>query len=147
MFAQHLREVWDHFTQPPSFTCPEISEGTFITTMSPCPRHRDTAADLCDQLAAQVLDGIGVFESGEVGDEMLGKLRVPDIMVSAREAVPVLAVEVVSPPNPRTNYGDKTRDYPAMGIPYYLILDPRDGTWTYQREIGKRDGAPAYENR
>jgi hypothetical protein len=23
-----------------------------------------------------------------------------------------------------------------MGIPHYLIVDPRDGTWTYQWQIG-----------
>jgi hypothetical protein len=34
-----------------------------------------------------------------------------------------------------------------MGIPHYLILDPRDGTWTYQWGIGRAGGRPAYENR
>jgi hypothetical protein len=30
-----------------------------------------------------------------------------------------------------------------MGIPHYLILDPRDGTWTYQWGIGRSEGRPA----
>jgi hypothetical protein len=42
---------------------------------------------------------------------------------------------------------DKSRDYPAMGIPPYLILDPRDGTWTYQWGIDTSGGRPVYGNR
>ncbi|MFF2812354.1 Uma2 family endonuclease [Streptomyces sp. NPDC058000] len=59
----------------------------------------------------------------------------------------VLAVEVVSPSNPSNDYEEKSRDYPAMGIPHYLILDPRDGTWTYQWDIDTSEGRPAYANR
>ncbi|MDQ1046128.1 Uma2 family endonuclease [Streptomyces sp. V4I2] len=59
----------------------------------------------------------------------------------------VLAIEIVWPSNPENDYEHKTRDYPAMGIPHYLGLDPRDGTWTYQWQIGRAEGRPAYENR
>ncbi len=62
-------------------------------------------------------------------------------------AMHLLAVEVVSPSNPGTDYDAKSRDYPAMGIPHYLIVDPRDGTWTYQWQVGGRRGSPEYENR
>ncbi|MEU0115445.1 hypothetical protein ABZ137_17385 [Streptomyces bobili] len=34
-----------------------------------------------------------------------------------------------------------------MGIPHYPILDPCDGTWTYQWAIGRVGGRPAQENR
>ncbi|MFJ9633595.1 hypothetical protein ACIRU8_38475 [Streptomyces sp. NPDC101175] len=34
-----------------------------------------------------------------------------------------------------------------MGIPHYLIVDPRDGMCTYQWGIGGRRGFPEYENR
>ena len=35
------------------------------------------------------------------------------------------------------------RDYPARGIPHYLIVDPRDGTRTYQWQV-KTGGLPLY---
>ena len=143
-----LRELRERFTPPPGVTYPEISGGMFVMTMSPCRRHQVTAADLRDQLAPQVPDGTGVFEATDTGDEVLGKLRVPDLVVTTGEAtMPLLAVEIVSPSSPATDYEDKSRDYPAMGIPHYLIVDPRDGTWTYQWEIGRRGGSPVYENR
>ncbi|MFJ5305341.1 Uma2 family endonuclease [Streptomyces sp. NPDC088350] len=143
-----LRDLRERFTPPPGVTYPEISDGMFLMTMSPCRRHQVAAADLRDQLAPQVPVGVGVFEASDTGDEVLGRLRIPDLVVATGEAtMPLLAVEVVSPSNPRTDYEDKSRDYPAMGIPRYLIVDPRDGTWTYQWEIGGRGGSPAYENR
>ncbi|MGW5639303.1 Uma2 family endonuclease, partial [Streptomyces sp. NPDC003832] len=38
------------------------------------------------------------------------------------------SVEIVSPSGPGHDYVDKLADYPAMGIPHYLIVDPRNGT-------------------
>ncbi|GAB2805751.1 hypothetical protein GCM10027073_42960 [Streptomyces chlorus] len=47
----------------------------------------------------------------------------------AIDATQVLAViEVVSPSNPNNDYGEKLAEYPAMGIPHSLIVDPRTGT-------------------
>ncbi|MEV0480384.1 Uma2 family endonuclease [Streptomyces sp. NPDC050508] len=143
-----LRELREHFMPPPGLTYPEISDGMLVMTMSPCSRHEVTVADVRDQLVPQLPDGVGAFEAADIGSEVLGKLRVPDIVVTTGEAtMPLLAVEVVFPSSPGTDYEDKSRDYPAMGIPHYLIVDPRDGTWTYQWEIGGWRGSPEYENR
>ncbi|WP_416985618.1 Uma2 family endonuclease [Streptomyces sp. T028] len=154
---QHLREMREHLTPPPGFTYPEISEGTFVMMMSPRPRHQVTAKDITRQLDPQLPEGLFTFEATDTDDEGLGKLRIPDIIVTTREAMLtdgpldpreiLLAVEIISPSNPNNDYKDKSADYPAMGIPHYLIVDPRDGTWTYQWEIGKCNGRPAYENR
>jgi Uma2 family endonuclease len=154
---RHLRELREHFTPPPGFTYPEISDGTFIMMMSPRPRHQLTAVDVRDQLAAQLPDGMVVAEATDTDDESLGTLRIPDVLVVPRAAMEtddpldareiVLAVEIVSPSNPNNDYHGKSADYPAMGIPHYLIVDPRDGTWTYQWEIGMCEGRPGYENR
>jgi Uma2 family endonuclease len=103
-----LRELRERFTPPQGLTYPEISDGMLVMTMSPCSRHEVTVADVRDQLVPQLPDGVGAFEA----------------------AMPLLAVEVVFPSSPGTDYEDKSRDYPAMGIPHYLIVDPRDGTWT-----------------
>lgn len=154
---RHLRGLREHFTPPPGFAYPEISDGAFVMMMSPRPRHRVTASDVRDQLVPQLPEGIGAFEATDTDDASLGKLRVPDIIVTAREAMLtddpldpreiVLAVEIVSPSNPNNDYEAKSHDYPAMGIAHYLILDPRDGTWTYQWGIDRSCGRPAYGNR
>ncbi|MDW4908873.1 Uma2 family endonuclease [Streptomyces sp. ADMS] len=47
----------------------------------------------------------------------------------AVDATKVLAViEIVSPSNPSSDYGEKLTEYPAMGIAHYMIVDPRTGT-------------------
>ncbi|MEU5346000.1 MULTISPECIES: Uma2 family endonuclease [unclassified Streptomyces] len=154
---RHLRELRAHLTPPRGFTYPEISDGTFIIMMSPRPRHQVTASDVRDQLVSQLPEGIGAFEATDTDDGALGKLRIPDLIVTTREAMLtddpldpheiLLAIEIVSPSNPANDYEAKSRDYPAMGIEHYLILDPRDGTWTYQWDIDTSGGRPAYGNR
>ncbi|WP_329254130.1 Uma2 family endonuclease [Streptomyces sp. NBC_01478] len=154
---RHLRGLRDHFTPPPGFTYPEISDGTFVMMMSPRPRHQLTAVDVRDQLAGQLPPGIIAAEATDTDDASLGTLRIPDLLVVPRSAMEtddpldpheiLLAIEIVSPSNPGNDYDAKSHDYPAMGIPHYLILDPRDGTWTYQWEIDTSGGRPAYGNR
>ncbi|MEU0028540.1 Uma2 family endonuclease [Streptomyces sp. NPDC006335] len=111
---QHLRELREHFTPPPGFTYPEISDGTFVMMVSPPPRHQVTAKDVARQLDPQLPDGILTFEATDTDDDSLGKLRVPDLIVTAREAMltdgPLdpreifLAIEIVSPSNPGNDY-------------------------------------------
>ncbi|MFF4039450.1 Uma2 family endonuclease [Streptomyces sp. NPDC001816] len=135
----------------------EISDGMIVIAISPRPRHHLTAALLRKRLDAELPDGLGVFQATDIDDEALGKLRVPDLHVCSYDAMDTddpldpreitLAIEIVSPSNPDNDYRDKTRDYPAMGIPHYLILDLRDGTWTYLWGIGRAEGRPVYENR
>lgn len=154
---RRLRARRDHITPPPGFAWPEISDGQLVMMMSPRPRHQFTAKVVSRQLDEQLPEGFWAFEATDTDDENLGKLRIPDILVCSGEAMQtddpldpheiVLAIEIVSPTNPENDYDHKTRDYPAMGIPHYLILDPRDGTWTYQWGIGRAEGRPAYENR
>ncbi|MFJ2264601.1 Uma2 family endonuclease [Streptomyces sp. NPDC087844] len=154
---RRLRDMRDHFTPPPGLAWPEISDGKIVMMMSPRPRHQLTATRVRDRLSRQLPDDLGVFEATDTDDEGLGKLRVPDLHVCPYDAMETddpldpreitLAIGIVSPSNPENDYRDKTRDYPAMGIPHYLILDPRDATWTYQWEIGRTDGRAGYENR
>ncbi|MGF0174627.1 hypothetical protein ACQF36_30265 [Streptomyces sp. Marseille-Q5077] len=65
---RHLRELRQHFTPPPGFTYPEITDGTFVMMMSPRPRHQVTASDVRDQLVLQLPEGIGVFEATDTDD-------------------------------------------------------------------------------
>ncbi|GAA1198221.1 isoleucyl-tRNA synthetase [Kitasatospora gansuensis] len=48
----------------------------------------------------------------------------------------VLVVEVVSTSNPENDYENKVHDYAAMGIPHYLLVDPRDGTGIVHSQPG-----------
>ncbi len=41
-----------------------------------------------------------------------------------------LAIEIVSPDDPRRDYHDKREDYAATGVPEYWIIDPQHSTFT-----------------
>ncbi|MEY9946926.1 Uma2 family endonuclease [Kitasatospora sp. GAS1066B] len=43
-------------------------------------------------------------------------------------------MEIVSPSNPENDLVGKVRDYPLMGIPVYLLIDPRLGAITLYSE-------------
>jgi Uma2 family endonuclease len=155
---RHLRELRDHLTPPPGLAWPEISRNQIVMMMSPRPRHQLTAARLVGQLRPQLAAGLIAAEATDTEQIELGTLRVPDVIVVPVDAMDtddpldpreiLLAVEVVSPSNPENDYRNKARDYPAMGIPHYLIVDPRDGSCTYFHGIGTGcGGTPEYENR
>jgi Uma2 family endonuclease len=154
---RHLRELRDDFTPPHGLGWPEISDGQIVMMMSPRPRHQLTAKLISRQLDAQLDSGLIAAEATDVEEESLGKLRIPDILVVPEAAMDtddpidpreiLLAVEIISPSNPSNDYEAKLRDYPAMGIPHYLIVDPRDGTCRYYHGIVREDGRPSYDNR
>lgn len=51
----------------------------------------------------------------------------------------------MSPNNPDNDYKGKLHDYPAMGIPHYVIIDPRDGTAHHYWQPVVQNGRPAYD--
>ncbi|MFH8292675.1 Uma2 family endonuclease [Streptomyces sp. NPDC018059] len=88
----------------------------------------------------------------------LGVCRTADVLVMKREAhergvhddfaafAPDISVafEVVSPPGASDDHVTKLRDYPRMGIPVYVIVDPRDGTITVHSGLDTSAGEPRY---
>lgn len=58
-----------------------------------------------------------------------------------------MVAEVVSVPNPENDYERKTADYPAMGIPTYLIIDPRKSTVTVFSDPGPGPEETRYRTR
>ncbi|AUG76721.1 hypothetical protein CFP65_1847 [Kitasatospora sp. MMS16-BH015] len=120
----------------------EISGDEIIMMMSPAKRHELIVYRLAKHLDRQLesADTDLIAHGGaDVEDPESGIKRRPDVMVFPESALDssgealhprevTAVVEVVSKSNPENDYAGKVRDYPAMGIPYYLIIDPRSGT-------------------
>ncbi|MEY9942653.1 Uma2 family endonuclease [Streptacidiphilus sp. MAP5-3] len=153
---RHLREHRDALTPGPHFSWPEISRGQILMMMSPSPRHDLNALRIQQQLMRQLGDGLVAATLGDIEDENLGVLRRPDVIVVPEAAFDtsdsaldpaeiLLAVEIVSPNNPDNDYKGKLRDYPAMGIPHYVIIDPRDGTAHHYWKPVVKNGRAVYD--
>lgn len=136
--AQHMQGAW----------AIEIGTAGVVVMMSPVKRHEAIATRIVRQLNAQLPathpDRDIVAQSGaEVEQPAVGRMRRPDAVVlplavldergSTVDPADLLAVvEVVSESNPDNDYVEKAADYPAMGIPFYLLIDPRKGlVYTY----------------
>ncbi len=86
-----------------------------------------------------------------------GILRHPDIMDIAEADMEVegafdprallAAIEVVSRSNPDNDWTSKTRDYPLLGIPVYVIFDPCTGEGTVFSDIHTAPQGPRYATR
>ncbi|MEZ0065387.1 Uma2 family endonuclease [Streptacidiphilus sp. MAP12-20] len=157
---RRLREYRDELTLPSGFAWPEISAGQILMMMSPSTAHDFNAIRLRRQLDVQLTAGLLAATTGDVEDIGHGVLRRPDVFVYPEaefEAAAergdaaldphaiLLAIEIVSPSNPENDYEGKMRDYPAMGIPHYLIVDPRNGTCVHHWAISVKNGVPTYE--
>jgi Uma2 family endonuclease len=142
-----LREIADQLPQVPGIGKIEIADGEIVMMMSPVKRHELAVLHITRQLNAQLPSthpGYIAFAGADLEDAGLGRLRRPDLMVFVEETlsgeepavVPhevLLVVEIVSRSNPAK---DKVRDYAAMGIPFYLLVDPRLGTGIVHQEPG-----------
>ncbi len=132
-WAEQLEGTWSVEIGP---------SGPILAMMCPSKRHEGAVRRIRNQLNEQLPSTHPgyVCENGpEIEHPAIGRMRRPDAVVIresaldeeglAVDATQVLAaVEIVSPSNPGNDYDDKLADYPAMGIPYYLIVDPRTGT-------------------
>jgi Uma2 family endonuclease len=137
-----LRQVAEDLAELPRTGKVEIADGHVIVMMAPVRRHELAVLRLGRQLDAQVAKthpGFVAHAGAHLEDVGLGRLRCPDIMVFPEVALEeaglalhphevLMVVEIVSRSNPLNDYRDKVADYAAMGIPHYVIVDPRDGT-------------------
>ena len=79
-------------------------------------------------------------------------MRHPDVMVIAEADMEVegsfdprsllAAIEVVSRSNPDNDWTGKMRDYPLLGVPIYVIFDPRTGEGTVLSDIHADSARP-----
>ncbi|MET7745001.1 Uma2 family endonuclease [Streptomyces sp. NPDC005385] len=155
---RHLREFRETFDQPEPLAWPEISHGRLVMAVRPGKRHQLVAHRLRTKLEPQLGAELVLLVGTDMEDAGLGVLRVPDLVVVDEEEASAqgeaidprrthLVIEIVAPSNPGNDYEAKLRDYPAMGVPHYLIVDPRDGTAVHHWAPTCRIGVWAYENR
>ncbi|WP_328956508.1 Uma2 family endonuclease [Kitasatospora purpeofusca] len=145
-----LREIADRLPRLPGAGKVEIADGGIVVTIPPVNRHELAVVRIARQLNAQLPrthPGHIAHGGADLEDVGLGLLRNPDLMVFSEKALDddrpaflphevLLVVEIVSGHNPENDYHDKVRDYAAMGIPLYLLVDPRKGTGIVHDEPG-----------
>ncbi|TDD14981.1 Uma2 family endonuclease [Actinomadura sp. KC06] len=138
----------------------ELDDQGVHVMMSPVNRHELAISRLLRQLLPQVGPEM-IAHSGtpEIDDPATGRLRRPDLVVVPEAALArpgltylrpedvELVVEVVSAPNPENDYEHKAADYPAMGIPTYVIIDPRKSTVTILSDPGPTPEGTRYRTR
>ncbi|MFB9348053.1 Uma2 family endonuclease [Streptomyces heliomycini] len=116
--------------------------GPVLAMVYPSKRRQGMIRRVRDQLDEQLSltrPGYVCVNGPGIEHPAIGRMRRPDAVVIpeavldeeglAVDATQVLAVvEIVSPSNPNNDYGEKLAEYPAMGIPHCMIVDPRTGT-------------------
>jgi len=133
-------------------------EGIVHDMMSPGGPHELTAARVSRRLEKVMPDGL-LAHTGTPDVEAVheGVLRHPDIMVIAEADMEVdgpfdpgtliAAIEVVSRSNPDNDWIGKMRDYPLLGIPLYVLFDPRTGEGAVLSDIHPTPSGPRYATR
>ncbi|MDX2853729.1 Uma2 family endonuclease [Streptomyces sp. PA03-3a] len=159
-----MRAIADELMEREDTWAVEIGEGVITMMMSPVNRHELIALRLRRQIERQMAGdpewaGHVAHSGPEIEAPAIGRMRCPDLVVVAEQALDTpgfldpadvaLVAEVVATSNPENDYREKTRDYPAMGIPLCLIIDPRDKTLAVLSDPGPApgDAGPRYRAR
>ncbi|MGY0461153.1 Uma2 family endonuclease [Kitasatospora sp. cg17-2] len=132
---------------PPSGWKIEVSGDEIIMMAGPSVIHQRNLLLVREQFDAHRPRDLMPSENTDLSSPNTGKLRNPDLTYIPLATVElggnqvpaelaVIAVEIVSPSNPENDLVGKVRDYPQMGIPLYLVIDPREGTLTLHSEPG-----------
>ena len=133
-------------------------EGIVHDMRSPGGPHELTAARVSRRLEKVMPEGLFAHTgTPDVEDVYEGVMRHPDIMVIAEAdmevegafdpATLIAAVEVVSRSNPDNDWVGKMRDYPLLGIPLYVLFDPRTGEGAILSDIHPTPNGPRYATR
>ncbi|MDK9498730.1 Uma2 family endonuclease [Streptomyces katrae] len=132
-FAEQLSELAEH--QEDRWKVQTTHGQIFLTMMSPTAPHRLNVVRLRRQIEAQTPEVVALNDTN-MGDPVTGLTKIPDLMVIAEEDTDdtakvvnsrdvLMVVEVVSRTNSLTDIRDKLHDYPRMGLPLYVVVDPR----------------------
>jgi len=114
----------------------ELVEGVVVVAPRPLPRHQEVVLELGGQLRTQVSADHVVLTDTEVVIDASGPatVRAPDLLVASRTALDgrprlrpdevLVAIEILSPGTRRTDRVAKLAEHAAVGIPYYVTVDP-----------------------
>ncbi|MGW2372332.1 MULTISPECIES: Uma2 family endonuclease [Kitasatospora] len=140
-YERHREYVEEVLRTAPEGVRVEWSGDTLIMQAAPSSIHQLNIGLVQRQFERHVPDGYMFSGYSALTTPDVTKERNPDLTylpiaslarpgdtTPAEEAL--IAVEVVSPSNPGNDWVDKLRDYAVMGIPLYLIVDPREGVVT-----------------
>ncbi|MGV9263553.1 Uma2 family endonuclease [Kitasatospora sp. NPDC003701] len=125
----------------------EISGDEIIMTAGPSVIHQRNLLIVREQFDAHRPADLMPSENTDLASPNTGKLRNPaltyiplSVVELGGNEVPAelaeIAVEIVPPSNPENDLVGKVRDHPLMGIPLYLVIDPREGSLTLHSEPG-----------
>ncbi|MFF4341587.1 Uma2 family endonuclease [Kitasatospora sp. NPDC001540] len=124
-----LRAIADLVPAVPDLRAPEIADGMVHLALLPGPRHGAVVEPIRRQLTEQLTGLARVDLDPPLEHPPLGLLRRPDLAVRPAPASgPLLVVEVVAPHFLEFDPWTRARDHAAMGVPLYLLVDPRSGT-------------------
>ncbi|MFJ7269882.1 Uma2 family endonuclease [Streptomyces sp. NPDC099050] len=132
-FAEQLAELAEH--QEDQWKVQTTDGQISLTMMTPTAPHGLNVGRLRRQIEAQTPE-IMALNDTTMGDPITGMTKVPDLMVIAEEDTDdtakavnsrdvLMVVEVVSRTNSLTGVRDELHDYPKMGVPLYVVVDPR----------------------
>ncbi|MFB6563731.1 MULTISPECIES: Uma2 family endonuclease [unclassified Streptomyces] len=132
-FAEQVAELAEH--QEDQWKVQTTDGQIVLTMMSPTAPHGLNVMRLRRQIEAQTLDAATLSDTN-MGDPVTGLTKIPDLLVMAEEDTDDTAkavnsrdvqmvVEVVSRTHSLTDIRDKLHDYPKMGVPLYVVVDPR----------------------
>ncbi|MEU7646567.1 Uma2 family endonuclease [Streptomyces huasconensis] len=160
--AGHAYRTMREFVRSMDDTLPgkfEITkEGIVHDMMSPTGPHELTALRIRKRLEKVMPEEL-VAHTGtpDVEDLPEGIMRHPDVMVIAEADMEIqgafdprtliAAVEIVSRSNPDNDWVGKMRDYPLVGVPVYVIFDPRTGSGAVMTDIHATPQGPRYATR
>ncbi|MEU4687512.1 Uma2 family endonuclease [Actinoplanes sp. NPDC023714] len=115
----------------------ELFDGSLHVTPAPTPRHQYISSELhavlksaAHRAGLYVLDAVNV----RVGPD---RIPIPDLVITGEIDFDELVVdasavrlvcEILSPTNGTTDRVLKMHYYAAAGIPWYLLVDPHEGT-------------------
>ncbi|MBW5485990.1 Uma2 family endonuclease [Streptomyces bambusae] len=111
-----------------------------ITMLSRTTAHGLDVGRLRRRIEAQAPEVVALTDTNTY-DPATGLTKIPDLMVVIEEKADetskavdsrdvLMTVEVVPPGNSLDDIREKLGDYPKMGIPLYVVVDPRHGKQT-----------------
>lgn len=150
---RHTYTASDLATMPDDGNRYELIDGTLIVTPAPAMRHQRAATRLVVVLAAACPPGLEVFAAPFDVRLATDTVVQPDVLVVRQDdlddaglpAVPLLAVEILSPSTRLVDLNLKKARYEKARCPAYWIVDPDEPSLTvWQLEDDGRYSATAH---